>query len=288
MHQPSNDQIINSPQWLTQFSCNVVSQFGEDGIIEKIMQIISITDQWCVEFGAWDGKHLSNTYNLIENKKYSAVLIEPDAKRFKALKNNYATNPQVYCLQQMVGYDAPNHLDAILSATPIPKDFDLLSIDIDGNDFHVWQAMGFYRPKVIVIEYNPTIPNTIDFVQPKKSHLTQGCSLKALVRLAKSKNYELIAVTTTNGIFVEQQYFPLFNISKNEPEDMRTDSSLITYLFTGYDGTVFLGGNTRMNWHDINMLERRSQQLPWFLRRFPERYNWVQRKFASIYFRFRK
>lgn len=288
MNPVCEKQNINSPQWLSQFSSNVASQFGEDGIIEKIMQIIGNTNKWCVEFGAWDGKHLSNTYNLIQNKEYSAVLIEPDTQKFETLKKNFKNNSRVHCMKKMVGYNPPNHLDAILSETPIPKDFDLLSIDIDGNDFHVWQAMDSYRPKVIVIEYNPTIPNSIDFVQPKEPNVTQGCSLTALVRLAKSKAYELVAVTTTNGIFVEQQYFPLFHITQNTPEVMRTDCSMLTYLFSGFDGTTFLGGNTHMYWHNTSMLQRHSQQLPWFLRRFPDRYNWFQRILASFYFRFRK
>jgi hypothetical protein len=61
---------------LSAFARNVTSQCGEDGIIERILSIMTDKDGWCVEFGAWDGKHLSNTYNLIHNKGYSAVLIE--------------------------------------------------------------------------------------------------------------------------------------------------------------------------------------------------------------------
>src|SRR5439155_11802278 len=95
-------------------------------------------------------------------------------------------------------------------------------------------------------------------VQPNDFNLTQGCSLRALVRLARSKDYELIAVTTANGIFVDRKYFRNFGIDRNSPEDMRTDDSTITYLFTGYDGTVFLAGNRQMIWHDIPMIEKKA------------------------------
>lgn len=276
----------NTGQLLNTYAYNVASQFGEDGIIEKILETIGKTDNWCVEFGAWDGKYLSNTYNLLQNKSYSGVLIEADKTKFKVLQETYKSNNKIHCVRAMVGYDTHNNLDVILAKTPIPKNFDLLSIDIDGNDFHVWEAMRTYQPKTVVIEYNPTVPNCIDFVQAKAMHLTQGCSVKALVRLAKSKNYELVAVTDCNCIFVDKQYFPLFNLPRNAPEDLRDDTATTTYQFIGYDGTVFLGGNTRMIWHQINMKENLSQQLPKFLRKFPERYNWFQKILASLYFRF--
>ena len=279
---------VNSPQWLSQYARNVASQFGEDGIIEKALAIISQTDAWCVEFGAWDGKHFSNTFHLIDRKGYSAVLIESDPQKFRLLKQNYQSNPKVHCLCQLVRTEPPYHIDAILAPTQIPQHFDVLSIDINGCDFHVWQAMGYYRPKIIVIEYNPTIPNSIDFVQPNDFNLTQGCSLRALVRLARSKDYELIAVTTANGIFVDRKYFPNFGIDRNSPEDIRTDDSTITYLFTGYDGTVFLAGNRQMIWHNIPMTEKKSQQLPKVLRQFPDRYNWWKRILARFYFSIRK
>ena len=72
---------------LKEFAKNHYSQWGEDGILEEILKRLSITDYsdiWVVEFGAWDGKHLSNTFNLIE-KGASAVLIEGDKNRFDDL-----------------------------------------------------------------------------------------------------------------------------------------------------------------------------------------------------------
>ncbi len=62
--------------WLLNHRSNVHSQAGEDGIIEKILELLPVRDHWCVEFGAWDGVFLSNTRRLIEHAGYSAVLIE--------------------------------------------------------------------------------------------------------------------------------------------------------------------------------------------------------------------
>jgi len=71
------------------FSCkkNINSQFGEDGIIEEVFERLKhISDKYCCEFGAWNGKHFSNTYNLISNHNYNAVLIEGNTARFNELK----------------------------------------------------------------------------------------------------------------------------------------------------------------------------------------------------------
>nr|VFK56242.1 MAG: hypothetical protein BECKTUN1418F_GA0071002_10832 [Candidatus Kentron sp. TUN]VFK61659.1 MAG: hypothetical protein BECKTUN1418D_GA0071000_115613 [Candidatus Kentron sp. TUN]VFK62495.1 MAG: hypothetical protein BECKTUN1418E_GA0071001_10812 [Candidatus Kentron sp. TUN] len=70
--------MTRDPTWLLEYRRNVYSQTGEDGIIEKILDIIPRNDKWCVEFGAWDGSFLSNTRHLIEHKGFSAVLIEAE------------------------------------------------------------------------------------------------------------------------------------------------------------------------------------------------------------------
>ena len=125
--------------------------------------MIGASDGWCVEFGAWDGRHASNTYALISDAGYSAVLIESDPARFAALQRTHAGRSGVIALRRVVGFEGPDRLDRILAETPVPRDFDLLSIDIDGNDFHVWDAVEDYRPKLVVIEFNPTVPNEVDF-----------------------------------------------------------------------------------------------------------------------------
>ena len=71
---------------LSNFNKNIYSQFREDGIIEEILSKLQDNcKSECCEFSAWDGTHLSNTYNLILNKNYNALLIEPNKKRLKKL-----------------------------------------------------------------------------------------------------------------------------------------------------------------------------------------------------------
>ena len=82
-------KMHRSNQWLHDFAKNVTSQYGEDGIVEKVLETVTDNDNWCVEFGAWDGKLFSNTCNLINNKDYLAVLIEADSRKFRVLLKTY-------------------------------------------------------------------------------------------------------------------------------------------------------------------------------------------------------
>jgi hypothetical protein len=252
---------------LLDYAANTNSQNGEDGILLKALQVIPSTDKWCVEFGAWDGRYLSNTCQLIENYGYSAVLIEPDKTKFAGLLKNHSGNPRVVGLSRFVGFTPEDNLDHILANMPIPKDFDLLSIDIEGNDYHVWKAMS-YRPKVVHISYNPTIPTEVDFVQPADPRVNQGASILALTKLARLKGYELICANHNSGVFVRSEYFPLFGISNNDPRALREDLSGITYLFSGYDGTLFFAGREVFPHHSEIRIRKRVRQLPGFFRQY--------------------
>jgi hypothetical protein len=247
--------------------------------------VIGDRDGWCVEFGAHDGYTWSNTYSLITEQGYRAVLLEPDPRRFRELLSTYAGNDRVIPLQRPVGFHPGDSLDAVLAETPIPRDFDVLSIDIDGNDYHVWEAVERYRPKLVLVEYNPTIPTAVEFVQPRDHGVSQGSSLKALVALGRRKGYELILATEANGIFVREEYFPLFGIADNSPEALRPVDEH-AFLFQGYDGTIFVSGARRLIWHDWSFNERRFQQLPKFLRKHTDRYTRVDRLLLRLYRRF--
>jgi hypothetical protein len=130
-----------------EYSRNVTSQYGEDGMIAKILELIGVKNKWSVEFGAWDGKYLPNTWDLINNQGWSAVLIEGEEKRANRLSELHAARAgEVFVQNAFVGWEGPQRLDALLASSPVPRDFDLLSIDIDGNDWHVWAGLKDYRP----------------------------------------------------------------------------------------------------------------------------------------------
>jgi hypothetical protein len=275
--------MSKKPTWLLDFKRNIFSQGGEDGVLAAILDRLPDTDQWCVEFGAWDGIHLSNVRNLILERGYSAVMIEGSRSRSEELRANYADNPRVFPVNAFVGFTAADGLDRILADTPITREFDVLSIDIDGNDYHVWKAVEAYRPKVICIEFNQTIPTEVEFVQPADPEINQGSSLAAMVSLGRQKGYELVSVLDLNAVFVRGDYFPLFGIEDNSPSTLRTNVSEVTWLFSGYDGTVFLRGGMGLPWHGMRLRESKFQLLPKFLRIFPSNYSPWQRVLFRIY-----
>ena len=270
-------------QWLHRFARNVASQNGEDGIIEKVLEIIGPSNGWCVEFGAWDGRHLSNTYHLIANKGFAAILIEGDSERFPVLTERFKDNPRVTPINAFVGFTAGDGLDAILSKTAIPTDFDVLSIDIDGNDYHVWKAVSRYRPKLVVIEYNPTIPSAVEFVQADDMSVNQGSSIRALTSLARHKGYELVAATDWNCFFVRAEYFPQFDIEDNSVEAIRPNEALVSYIFNGFDGTVLMSGHGILEWHGIPYDSSRLQHIARPFRRFPDTYGPVRKVITKYY-----
>lgn len=276
-------RMSRASTWLLEYKRDVYSQTGEDGMIEKILEVIPQSDKWCVEFGAWDGLFLTNTRYLIESKGFSAVLIEADKKRFRELERNYSQNGNVITINKFVGFREDDNLNQILAATPVPYKFDLLSIDIDGNDFHVWKSISKYKPKVVVIEYNPTIPTHIRFTQPADPSINQGASLLSLVELGKEKGYELVSVLPFNAFFVSEEYYPLFQMESNAPEVLRINLDAITYLFSGYDGRIFLRGSCRLPWHNIELQESEVQQLPRILRKFPENYTTLHKWVFALY-----
>jgi len=265
-----------APPPLLAYERNITSQCGEDGVIAHALESIGERDRWCVEFGAWDGIHASNTRALIEREDYRAVLIESDPARFDALRRTYAEHPQILTVRRVVGFEGPDRLDAILAESEIPRAFDLLSIDIDGNDYHVWDALTDYRPKLVVIEYNPTIPNEVDFVQPRDLAVRQGSSLTALHRLAQAKGYQLIHATVVNAIFVDARFAERFPPAQ-PPAALRADLSQVTWLFQTYDGIIHLAGNRRVRWHGVSLEASRLQVVPRWLRACPEDYTAAQR-----------
>jgi hypothetical protein len=271
---------------LHHFARNVYSQSGEDGIIEEVLGRIrrsSGIDGWCVEFGAWDGIYLSNTCNLISNHGYKAVLIEGDRNKYRTLCTNLP-QADVHKICAFVGFDGESTLENILAATPIPGDFDFLSIDIDGCDYFILDSLRKYRPKVISIEFNPTIPNEVCFVQPRDFRIKQGASAKALTDLAKAKGYALAAVTACNLIFVRGDLSTaVLGEREYRLEMLRDDSGARTFLFAGYDGTVLSNRDgIRLPWHGMSLPLSRLQPLPRSLRRFPSDYNVIQKILLAL------
>ena len=266
-------------------SNKIYSQFGEDGIINEILNRIGENniDKWCVEFGARDGISDSNTYNLIKNNNYKAVLIEGDKKYYKKLCKNFISD-EIIKLNKFVDFEGNNSLEKILQSTKVPKNFDLLSIDIDGCDYFIFKSLEIYRPKILCIEFNHLIPNEVEFIQKKDFKIKQGSSAKSIIELAKKKNYCLVGCTLSNLLFIENNLkSSVIQNDKIQIEDIRDDKEIKNLIFCGYDGTLHTTQPLELSWHKLKIKNKKLQILPFYLRSFPDDYNIFQKIFFLIF-----
>lgn len=177
------------------------SQNGEDGILEAIFAMIGTTNKQYVEFGAEDGVQ-TNTRYLMMKHGWSGLLMDGGFE-----------NAQINLRKEFINAE---NIERLFEKYNVPFQFDLLSIDIDGNDYWVWKAVRKYRPRVVVIEYNAhiapgeskTIPYEASFMWDKTDYY--GASLAALKKLGEEKGYTLLA-TDRNGVnafFAENTLVP--------------------------------------------------------------------------------
>jgi hypothetical protein len=277
--------MANTYKILNEYNEKIYSQFGEDGIIKEILNRIEIEnlDKYCVEFGARDGIADSNTYNLIKNHDYKAVLIEGDKKYFKKLCKNFVSD-EIIKLNKFVDFYGENSLDKILQNTKIPTNFDFLSIDIDGCDYFIFESLKLYRPKIICIEFNHLIPNEVEFVQQKNFDIKKGTSALSLVNLAKSKNYLLVGCTLTILFFIDKTYKnSVLGDSEIYLDKIRNDKKIKNIIFSTYDGTLHTTLPIEISWHKLTISNKQFQILPFFLRKFPDDYNGIQKLFFLIF-----
>jgi len=196
------------------FRKNFYSQNGEDGIIEKLIYDLGLEKQLTVcEFGAWDGKFLSNTFNLIKKFQSIALLIEGDQEKFKDLLDTSKKYQNIIPVQKFVSFEGKNSLDQILLENSFPSDFDLLSIDVDSNDLEIWEGLINFNPKIVIIEINSSIlPGIKQRHDPKKGK--DQASFTSMLEVAKKKGYFLVA-HTGNLIFIQNQFKDKINLDLN-------------------------------------------------------------------------
>jgi hypothetical protein len=209
-----------SNKFYNQYARDVFSQNGEDGIIEELFKRLNINSGYVCEFGAWDGKHLSNTFNLIQ-KGFKGVFIEGDKDKFPDLLTTCKSYPNITPINSYVECEGSNTLDNLLKTTDIPFDFELLSIDIDSFDYQVWNSLKLYRPKIVVIEIISGVSTSNeDYVYQAGKY--QGTGFRPMFNLGIKKGYKFVC-HTGNMIFVRNDLFDKLDIHyDNELENFRT------------------------------------------------------------------
>jgi hypothetical protein len=256
------------------------SQNQEEKKIFKIIKLFKknkINDNWCCEFGAWDGVHLSNSFFLIKELNYKAILIEPNKKKYRQLLKNHP-NTEIVKLNLEVNF-ANNTLNKIFSKTQIPRNFDFLSIDVDGNDYHFFKELN-YEPKLVCCEFTETIPNDVLFVQNRVPGLSQGCSALSLISMAKKKKYSLIDIEGGNLFFLQNKYLNLLGLKEKILKDLRNDENIKNYFYVLPDAKIILTKpKVKILWHDNFILDftKKIQIFPKFLQKHSTTYNFYEK-----------
>lgn len=203
------------PPGLAGHELKVFSQNGEDGVLAEIFHRTGTTTRWFVEFGIGSGLE-GNSVLLADVAGWEGLFIEGSPGLHAQLNDKYSAIDRVRVACALVSAENVEHL---FEAAGVPTDLDLLSIDIDGNDYWVWQAIARYRPTVVVVEYNGAIDPAARLVQPYEPGQGwdgtdfYGASLGALDHLGTSKGYRLVHadLTGTNAFFVRDDLADRFH-----------------------------------------------------------------------------
>ena len=162
----------------------------EDRILRRLLTRVRPTNRVAVEFGAKDGVYKSNTARL-RSKGWQTFLFDSEPEAETVVK----------------ALITPENINEVFASHGVPHAFDVLSIDIDGNDLWVWQALA-YQPRIVIIEYNPSFAADVSVTVPYDAERVwdhtnyYGASVRALCRLGRRKGYRLHAFTKSNLFFV--------------------------------------------------------------------------------------
>jgi hypothetical protein len=175
------------------FELRGYSQNGEDGVLAEILRRVGAPTKLFVEFGIESGRE-GNCVYLADVAGWSGLFMEADEQLYRLLARKYVAEPRVRTIRAMV---SPDNIEQLLAEAAVPAEPDVLSIDVDGQDYWIWEAIARHRPRVVVIEYNSALDPRRRLVQPREHGPWDGteyfgASLGALRALGESKDYRLV------------------------------------------------------------------------------------------------
>jgi hypothetical protein len=191
----------------------VFSQWGEDGIIQFLINNIQINQKSFIEFGVENYRE-SNTRFLLMNNNWKGLLIDGSHAHVEDIKNQDIY--WKYDITAVATFITKENINTIFKSNHFIEEIGLLSVDIDGNDYWVWEAINTVNPAIVVAEYNSvfgsehaiTVPYDASFDRTEQhfSNLYFGASLKALHFLAEKKGYALVGCNSNgnNCFFVRK------------------------------------------------------------------------------------
>ena len=191
---------------LSDYEWKIFSQWGEDGIIDFLVSEVSIVNKTFIEFGVENFSE-SNCRYLLMKSDWNGFVMDSSQKNIKKLKNSYYF--WKYDLQTFVAFIDINNINELLIKSGFERDLGILSIDIDGNDYHILNKIDCFDPRIIICEFNPlfgndrkiTVPYDPKFYRTKKhySNLYWGASINALRSLLTKQDYTLVGTGMQGG-----------------------------------------------------------------------------------------
>ena len=216
---------LNTNIYLDSYGYKVYSQNDEDGIIAEIFKRIGTTNKRFIEFGVENGIECNTHYLLL--KGWSGLWIEGSWAKYNEITYKFRDVIRDGLLKICNDYITCENVNSIFESNGFKDDIDLLSIDVDGNDYHIMESINIVNPRVIVVEYNGKLPPDCEWIMKyNPSYIwngtdKHGASLKSLELMAKSKGYQLVGtnISGVNAFFVRKDLvkdlFPLPSDSEN-------------------------------------------------------------------------
>ena len=196
---------------LERFGFKVYSQNDEDGILAEVFRRIGTTNRQFLEVGA--GQGLENNTRYLLEQGWSGAWMDGSRDYVSAIEKGFKHRIDAGRLSVRQAVVHRDNINDLVRSFALPRELDLLSVDIDGNDYHVWDAITTIEPRVVVIEYNAKFPPPMQWVMSyDPAHRWDGsdqfgASLEAIADLAQRKGYRLVGcnITGCNAFFVRAE-----------------------------------------------------------------------------------
>ena len=201
---------------LDQVGFSRFSEFEEDGHLLYLLTLAGATSRTVVEISSQDGRVCMAT-NLLVHHQWRGFLFDGDPTFVAEGKRFFAGHPATPVPPVMkVQWFTRDNVNQALASAGVPGEVDVLSLDIDGNDLHLWSAMTM-RPRILICEFNNAVPSELaltipyqpdfDFAAlPPDSAMFRSASLAAYVAVCRRKRYRLVGINAFgfNAIFLRE------------------------------------------------------------------------------------